>query len=344
MLQAKCLKYILRFKTVARTSRASMSEKETYFIQLSDSDTPDVYGLGEAAIFRGLSADDSEGFESELVHTCERISTIDINSIQSSAIRFGLETAISDLHNGGSRRPFSVADDWGIRINGLIWMADKDSMIKSVRQKINDGFACIKLKIGGISFDEELDILRSIRNQFGPADLEIRLDANGAFTPTEAMSKLDRLSAFCIHSIEQPIRQHNLPQMARICRESPIPVALDEELIGMTSDAEKIDILTTLKPSYIILKPSLCGGFAEADKWIDCAERLSIGWWATSALESDIGLNAIARWLSLKKPDMPQGLGTGRLYVNNIDSPLSLNCDILSTDKEGKWNLSRLTF
>jgi o-succinylbenzoate synthase len=344
MLRAEWTPYVLDFLFLARTSRSDMRQKSTYFIKIYDDETPERYGIGEAALFRGLSADDTPDYEHLLNGYCHDIDSLKIEEIAQSSIRFGMEIAFADLQSGGLRQPFMTDAFKPISINGLVWMGDKATMIKRLKAKIEAGFRCIKLKIGGINFDDEIDIISSIRSAFSASELEIRLDANGAFNSENALIRLSRLSAYSIHSLEQPIAKGNILEMAKICKESPIPIALDEELIGMTNDCAKADLLTTIKPAYIILKPSLCGGFAEADKWIDIATQHDIGWWATSALESDIGLNAIARWLSLKNFNMRQGLGTGQLYANNIPSPLTLQQDKLCFDINKQWDLSAIKF
>lgn len=344
MLKAEYIPYSLQFKHKIRTSRGEMSEKPTYFVKVTDTDGPGICGIGECALFKGLSAEDQPDYESRLQSYCANFSNLDINEIAESSIRFGFETALSDLRNGGIRQPFYKGNFNPIRINGLIWMADGGTMQKEADVKTSAGFKCVKLKIGGIDFESELAILRSLRNRYDEHELEIRLDANGGFTPENAPDRLLRLSEFKIHSIEQPIKAGQWDEMRKICEKSPIPIALDEELIGITPDPVKTEMLRTINPQYIILKPSLCGGFSEADSWIEAAESLGIGWWATSALESDIGLNAIARWVSNKQILMPQGLGTGMLYVNNITSPLRVNGETLISDSNKQWNLTNLNF
>jgi len=229
----------------------------------------------------------------------------------------------------------------GIPINGLVWMGDKDFMEKQIREKIDAGYRCIKLKIGANDFSTELEILAAIRKQFSSDELEIRLDANGAFHPNEALEKLNRLSEFGIHSIEQPIRQHNRYAMAELCIHSPIPIVLDEELIGVNPD-DKESLLEKINPAYIILKPSLLGGFKQSEEWIRLAVKHHIGWWVTSALESNIGLNAIAQWSATLGSTLPQGLGTGQLYHNNIPSPLSINQAKLYYKSDNEWDLSTI--
>lgn len=332
MLKAQWAPYTLRFLETAVTSRQRMQVKDTFFVRVWDDSAPEVYGVGEVPLFRGLSAEDTPGFEGFLTRTCREIghtqSAADVRLPEVSSIRFGFEMALRDFATAGRRLYFDTPWAHGRsrqQINGLVWMGDRDTMARRIRQKLDAGFHCVKLKIGGIDFAQELDLLRLIRREYGPEDIELRLDANGSFTPGNAVEKLKRLSEYHIHSLEQPIRAGNPEEMARICRESPIDIALDEELIGFRSADEKRRLLATVMPRYIILKPALCGGFAQSDEWIAIARELSIGWWATSALESNVGLDAIGQWVSHYKPDMPQGLGTGQLYANNIPTPVYLD-------------------
>lgn len=342
MLRAEWCKYRLDFKFLAKTSRESMLYKDTYFVRLYDESSPEICGIGECGLFRGLSADDVAGYEDILSSVCRNPQG---QLPPMSSIVMGFETAARDLADGGRRVIY--ASDWldssrGIEINGLIWMGDKQLMLERVREKIEAGFTVLKLKIGGIDFDEELDILAHIRRQFNPSDLTIRLDANGSFSVGNALDRLDRLSHYAIHSIEQPIKAGLVDDMARICRRSPIDIALDEELIGVTSDDCKSMLLNEIRPRYIILKPTLCGGFAEADRWIAAADSFGIGWWATSALESNIGLNAIAQWLAAKDNPLPQGLGTGALYHNNIPSPIEQRGSQLFYNAANGWQIHDL--
>lgn len=342
-MKAEYQRYDLIFKQAAITSRNTLLKKETYFIKVWDENNPSLYGLGEASIFRGLSAEDSPNYEAKLKEVCENISTINFLELKPwSSILFGIETAIADLKSGGRcllyDTPFTRGEE-GIRINGLIWMGNKEEMAERISQKLSQGFNCLKLKIGGIDFASELDLITSIRSRFPQDILELRLDANGAFSPDNAMQKLEQLSRFGIHSIEQPIKQGNYNAMAEICNSSPIPIALDEELIGVVERDAKEEMLNAIKPQYIILKPSLAGGFVSSDDWISLAEERGIDWWATSALESNIGLNAIAQWVSAKPITMPQGLGTGQLYTNNIPSPLFIEGERLYHSSKGKWSL-----
>lgn len=342
MLKAQWCRYRLDFRFVARTSRETMLFKDTYFIRVFHSAAPEVCGLGEVALFRGLSADDTPDFETALARACQLPDGV---LPPMSAIRFGFETALADLAAGGTRCFWPSQWDegrYGIQTNGLVWMGDKPTMLARVEEKLEQGFGVLKLKIGGIDFDDEVDIISSVRRRFSRDVLEIRLDANGSFTCDNALERLDRLSRFGIHSLEQPIMAGQPEAMGRICRQSPVPVALDEELIGCRDRSDIDALLSEVRPAYIILKPSLCGGFAAADDWIDAATRLGLGWWATSALESNIGLNAIARWVALKNPAMPQGLGTGALYHNNISSPLQMKGDRLYYSSSMRWTLPDL--
>ena len=226
-----------------------------------------------------------------------------------------------------------------IPINGLIWMGNEAFMKKQIQEKIEAGFRCIKMKIGAIDFEAELNLLKSIRKEFSEVDIELRVDANGAFNPSEALEKLKRLSDFKLHSIEQPIKQGQIEEMAVLCKKTPLPIALDEELIGVFSMTDKQNLLETIKPQFIILKPTLVGGFKGSEEWIEQANSLNIGWWITSALESNIGLNAIAQWTYTLNSKLPQGLGTGSLYTNNFDSPLTIQNGALQYDVAKSWNV-----
>lgn len=326
---ARCFPYYLDFRFAAGTSRGILRKKETWFLEIYDAINPLKKGIGECAIFRGLSYDDRPEYAAKLEEVCRNIDLYVLNASTLLAdwpsIRFGLETALADLHSKESKilfpSTFTNGDDF-IPINGLIWMDNKEKMLLSIRKKIDEGFTCIKLKIGAIDFEEELSLLSFIRGEYTAGDIEIRVDANGAFTPDLALEKLNRLSAYFIHSIEQPIKQGQVEAMAQLCSLSPIPIALDEELIGYATPEGRQNLITNIKPAYIILKPSLVGGLSVTKEWIDLATGLQIDWWITSALESNIGLNAIAQWTYTQKNHLPQGLGTGQLFHNNISSPL----------------------
>lgn len=301
-------------------------------------------GVGEASTIQNLSLDDPKKIESFLDDLCS--SPFEENVLTQCppylpALQFGLETALLDLKNSKSQGILFDSDftngSAGIIINGLIWMGEKEFMFQQIKQKIQQGYQCIKMKIGAIAFDEELALIKYIRSQFSSSDIELRVDANGAFDPQSALDKLRQLAEFNLHSIEQPIKQGQLDDMAKLCLKTPLPIALDEELIGITSAEEKQFLLSTIKPQYIILKPSLVGGIKASEEWISIAEKQNINWWATSALESNIGLNAISQWVFTKQNPMPQGLGTGQLFVNNINSPLYLKGEQLYYDPNKPW-------
>lgn len=342
-MKAAYCPYRLHFKNPAVTSRDVMLHKDTYIVKVWDDANPAIFGIGECALFRGLSFDDRQGYEDALAEACRCIDLFDHVALRAEwpSIAFGLETAVRDLQNGGAMRPYpSPWSDgaYGIRINGLVWMGSIPEMRQRVAEKMAQGFTCVKLKIGGQNFDDELKILQSIRELVpSERDLEIRLDANGAFNPAEAIEKLHLLSRYGIHSIEQPIRQGQWDEMYEICRKSPIPIALDEELIGVNDPETKHRMLERIRPHYIILKPALCGGISGSEEWISIAESLDIGWWVTSALESNIGLNAIAQWTSTLGVKMPQGLGTGGLYTNNFESPVCQSGERLWYDISKQW-------
>ena len=327
-MKASYHKYILDFKQPSGTSRGVMTHKETWFIII---DNDHKKGIGECGILRGLSCDDRPDYEEKLAWTCANIQLGNDQLwealIEFPSIQFGVEMAFLSL---ASENPFLLFPSAftnslkSIPINGLIWMGNKAFMKQQIEVKLADGFHCLKLKIGAIDFEEELKLLSYIRQNFTPEQVEIRVDANGAFNISEALNKLNQLSGFKLHSIEQPIQKNNTDSMSELCKMSPIPIALDEELIGVFSFEEKEQLLIKIKPQYIILKPSFVGGFRGTKEWIALAEKHEIKWWITSALESNIGLNAIAQWTFLQQNSMPQGLGTGGLYSNNFDCQLDV--------------------
>lgn len=340
-------KYTLKFKTTAKTSRDTLQTKETWFIVVKDN--AGNTGIGECAMFRGLSCDDTPEYEGVLKYACKNIKnyrkTLRNYLTNYPSIKFGIETALNDLENGSKRKifdsPFYSAEK-PIPINGLIWMGSFDYMKSQVDQKIEAGYNCIKIKIGAIDFSKEVEIIEYLRKK--SSECEIRLDANGAFTYEEAKEMIDKLKKFNIHSIEQPIKQKQYDKMSKLCAESPIKIALDEELIGLHVPNDRKKMLETIKPHYIILKPSLIGGFYDCDKWIKLAEQYKCGWWITSALESNIGLNAIAQYTSTLNNNMPQGLGTGQLYSNNIESPLEIDKTNLIYKNSQIWNVEEIVY
>lgn len=323
MLQADYCAYRLRFLFEARTSRETMRTKDTYLVRLYDTDEPHkTLATGECALFRGLSADDRPDYEDELRRCC--LNPAEGLASPYSSIRFGFEQLLRPVRSDRWR-----SGSMPIPINGLVWMGDKSTMAKRIAEKLDAGFGVLKLKIGGIRFDDELYLIREVRRRFAPSDLEIRLDANGSFSADDALPRLAQLTPFAIHSLEQPVKAGQPETMRRICSTSPIAIALDEELIGVRDASESRTLVEYVRPQYLILKPALCGGFAAADVYIDIARQLGIGWWATSALESNVGLAAIAEWVAAKHPEIPQGLGTGQLYDNNFASPLYMEAGSL---------------
>ncbi|MDN3688619.1 o-succinylbenzoate synthase [Cyclobacterium jeungdonense] len=355
-IKAAIKPYSLDFTFDAGTSRGVLTEKQTHFIQVQSPVFPDIYGIGEAGPLKGLSPDDLPDFldrANEVLNKLEKISfskdptTIltmlsEVGLDEYPSLRFGLETALLDLVNGGTRKilPNSFYEHGSaIPINGLIWMGEKRFMKAQIDQKLQEGFECIKMKIGAIDFEMELALLESIRKKYSKEVISLRVDANGAFDPNEAMVRMERLAKLEIHSIEQPIHPGNRHAMAQLCRTSPIPIALDEELIGINDFRQKKALLEDLKPAYLILKPTLVGGILATQEWIRLAEDMGIGWWMTSALESNIGLNAIAQLTSSLNPILPQGLGTGMLYRNNVSSPLVISSGKLRYDKDRFWSI-----
>ena len=337
-------KYILNFKNPSGTSRGVLHTKETWFIIITSENKK---GIGECGIFRGLSIDDRPDYEKKLMWVCDNINlglaVLLIDLIEFPSIQIGLEMAFRSLE---SDNPFEIypskftqgEDD--IPINGLIWMGTRQFMNQQIEEKIQSGFTCIKMKIGALDFNTEIELIRSIRKEYTSTDIELRVDANGAFNPKDALEKLKILSEFDLHSIEQPIKAGQFQEMAKLCEKTPLPIALDEELIGVFSVTKKQDLIQTINPQYIILKPSLIGGFSGTDQWIEIAENQNIGWWITSALESNVGLNAIAQFTYLKRNNMPQGLGTGGLFTNNFDCPLIVKNGTLQYIKKRNWKFS----
>lgn len=357
-IASKVQKHRFKFKFDAGTSRGVLKEKDAWFLALRFEGKPSVTGWGEIAPILGLSKENEHQVERDLHMTLagieqvswpeslnEALETVYKCSFYKdacSSVRMGLEMAFRDLYQGGERLIFDNAfyrNGWEIPINGLIWMGDEAFMQKQVAQKIKEGYRCIKMKIGAIDFEKEIALLSAIRQEFSAADMTLRVDANGAFSPQEAMHKLEKLAKLDLHSIEQPIKAGQWQAMKELCQQSPLPIALDEELIGVHSREEKISLLESIKPPYIILKPSLMGGFQESAEWIQLAEERGISWWNTSALESSLGLNAIAQFTAQYKVNMPQGLGTGQIYDNNFSAPLFIKQGFLSYrfSDQGVW-------
>ena len=332
---------VLHFKQPAGTSRGVYHTRQVWYLLLTDT-ASGRYGVGECAPLPDLSCDARPDYEQVLAGICrdfEAQGTIDYEALRPyPSILFGLETALLHLQAGSVRffpTPFAAGEE-GIPINGLIWMGRFEEMSRRLEEKMRLGFRCIKLKIGAIDFDREVELLARVRQRFSPQEVELRVDANGAFAPADARRKLEILSRFHLHSIEQPIRAGQWKEMAALCADAPFPIALDEELIGVNDPARKAELLDTIRPQYIILKPSLHGGLHGAKEWTDLATARGIGSWVTSALETNVGLNAIAQWTATLHPRMPQGLGTGLLFTDNVDYPLHIEGDCLWCRGEGK--------
>lgn len=327
-----------------------MREKISWFVKIWSTDDPTVFGLGECGPLPGLSVDARPDLEEKLADLIQQFNDgkfteptdakiLDLIPIEFPSIVFAFETALLDLTHGGKRLIFrnDFMEGRKIPINGLIWMGDMDFTMGQISIKIYDGHSCIKVKVGGLDFDRECDILNYIRQRYYRDNITIRLDANGAFKLEDVLFKLEQLSKFNIHSIEQPIKP-GLEEMEQVCRKSPIPIALDEELIGKHTSVEKESLLARIKPQYIILKPMMHGGFRGTKEWIEIAEKLGIGWWITSALESSIGLNAICQFTANYKTETPQGLGTGTIYENNFASPLEVKRGYIFYNHKEKWD------
>lgn len=328
--------YILKFRSPAGTSRGVLTEKPTFFIKVFDENDPSRFGIGECSVFPGLSPEADGKYGYKLIELLANIAIGKETDLSGySSIHFGLEQALRDFA-GGCRHVYFPSNftqgKSSIEINGLVWMGDYDEMIERINEKVKQGFHCIKLKIGAIDWKKELDMIDYIRNNFSDSELEIRVDANGGFTMDNALPRLKRLADMGVHSIEQPIPAGSPELMAFLCQVSPLKIALDESLIGVYGMQAKERLLDEVMPAYIILKPSLCGGFSGAEEWISLARARGIGWWVTSALESNIGLNALSQWTATLLTTIPQGLGTGSLFTNNFECPLCLKGDNLMYD------------
>lgn len=360
----------LHFKQPAGTSRGVYTTRHSYYLTLTLDELPGVEGVGECATLPDLSCDAKPEYEMTLRQVCqmvEQMGRIPYDMIRAyPSITFGLETAFASFFDAAKKfleivpaegasssemlkqkgvsvpagmenltelfdSPFGRGEE-GITINGLVWMGTYEEMLARLEEKLQAGFHCVKLKIGAIDFFKELDLIKRIRDVYTKEQVELRVDANGGFLPENAMSQLEALAKYDIHSIEQPIKQHQWPKMAQLCRETPLPIALDEELIGVNVRSMKQALLDTVRPQYIILKPSLHGGIYGCNEWIELANQRGIGSWITSALESNIGLNAIAHYAAKvygSNVKMPQGLGTGQLFTDNIPMPLEIRGDKL---------------
>jgi len=346
-LHASWKKYVLDFRFTAKTSRDELKTRTVWYLILKNPEGK--IGIGEAAMLKGLSLDDRPGFEDKLDSVCKIINEEGVVKFELGdwpSLKFALETALLDLH---SDHPFKLFPgkftnaEYAIPINGLVWMGDKKFMKSQLQEKIEAGFKCIKMKIGAISWEDEYEILCAIRDDYSREEIELRVDANGAFAPDKVMPILEKLSKLDIHSIEQPIRAGQWEVLSEICQSSPIPIALDEELIPLLKSDSKLQLFENCRAQYLVLKPSLLGGFASCEEWIELAKQNNCDYWITSALESNIGLNAIAQWVSTLQPkQIYQGLGTGQLFHNNIDSPLEIKNAALCYNSKLAWDIKFL--
>lgn len=336
--------HVLRFHKPARTSRNTLMDRDVYYLRVESPDGKHI-GWGECAPIWGLSPETKPELESVIAsfpNLTKNPQLLQNYLDRMPSLKFAVETALLDVVNGGEMHPFQVDLMQPIVINGLVWMDEIPAMIAACGEKVEQRFYTVKFKVGSYPLEDELAMLRAIRSEFSEKQLDIRLDANGAYTAEQAVEVLQLFSRYGIHSIEQPIKPGQWEEMARLCEKSPIPIALDEELIGINDLSQKQQLLNTIRPKYIVLKPTLHGGLYGCDEWITLATDRRIKWWATSALESNIGLNAIAHWILTKKNDLPQGLGTGSLYANNIQSPWVVNKGMLLWDEDAHWNLQAL--
>ena len=347
MFQASYTRYLLNFHRPAGTSRGVLRKKECWFLKLVREDG--VTGIGEVSFIPGLSMEDPDEIEIQVDHICKLISRGEMHPSQAfpslPGIQFALETALMDIWHGGRRILFPsdfTEGHTGIPTNGLIWMGDRSYLVEQIREKIKRGFRVLKMKVGAIELETELEVLAWIRSEYGSGELEIRLDANGAWSPENAPGRLTAFARYGIHSVEQPIAPGQAETMAGLCTDPIIPIALDEELIGVVRTEDRSKLLEMIRPSYIILKPGLLGGFSVANEWIQFASQLGTEWWVTSALESSVGLNAIAQWTYDLAVSLPQGLGTGQIYTNNIPSPLQMEGDRLWYRAENQWDFQSI--
>ncbi len=329
------------------TSKGTIEERTVWYLIAWNSDRPEVRGIGEAALFPGHSKEFPADVRTKLLELCVDTTNwrqrLNGDLVDVPSVRFAVEQCLRDLEVSGTKQLFPSAftlGKQGIPINGLVWMGDRDAMHQRIKQQIDQGFTTIKMKIGAIGIDEELALLKTVRSEFSANDITLRVDANGAFNSRNAMDVLGRLAELEVESIEQPVPAGLYEVMAELCERSPVPIALDEDLIGLNTHDAKLDLLTNVRPRYIVIKPSLVGGWGAAQEWIDLANAHGIKWWITSALESSIGLNAIAQWTATLGISTAQGLGTGSVYENNIPSPLIAEKGMLRYRPEEEWDLS----
>lgn len=347
MIAARWIEHTLQPHFELGTSKGSINARTVWYLIAWDTARPEVQGIGEAALFPGHSKEFPADVKTKLIELCADTSDwqrrLNTDLVDVPSVRFAVEQCLRDLEVSGTKQlfpsPFLIGQQ-SIPINGLVWMGDKATMKQRIREQIEKGFTTVKMKIGAIGIADELELLRAVRDEFGPEDITLRVDANGAFGALEARTVLERLAELHVHSIEQPVAPGLYEVMAELCERSPVPIALDEDLIGLNTRDAKVDLLDHVKPQYIVIKPSLVGGWAATQEWIDLAIARKIDWWITSALESSIGLNAISQYTATLDVTMPQGLGTGSVYSNNIPSPLLAERGMLKHRPEVAWDLS----
>jgi len=347
MLRARWIERTLEPRFELGTSKGPITTRTVWYLIAWHHDRPEVVGIGEAALFPGHSKEFPADVKLKLMELCadtdgwQRRLTGDLVDVPS--VRFAVEQCLRDLEAGGTKTLFASDFTLGRRaipINGLVWMGDKATMTQRIREQIEGGHTTVKMKVGAIGIDDELALLKAVRAEYGPDDITLRVDANGAFTAQQAPEVLKRLADLQVHSIEQPVAPGLYEVMAELCAASPVPIALDEDLIGLNTRDAKVDLLDSIRPPFIVIKPSLVGGWAATQEWIDLAKARGIGWWITSALESSIGLNAIAQYTATLNVSIAQGLGTGKVYANNVPSPLSVERGMLHYRPEMEWDLA----
>ncbi|MBP6392629.1 MAG: o-succinylbenzoate synthase [Flavobacteriales bacterium] len=349
MLRARWIEHTLRPRFELGTSKGPITARTVWYLIVWHRDRPEVQGFGEAALFPGHSKEFPADVRTKFLELCADTSNweqrLRTDLIDVPSVRFAVEQCLRDLEAGGSKMLFPSEFTLGrqvIPINGLVWMGDKATMKQRIREQIDGGYSTVKMKIGAIGIEDELTLLKNVRAEYKAADLTLRVDANGAFSAQQAPEVLKRLADLQVHSIEQPVAPGLYEVMTELCAAPPLPIALDEDLIGANTHDAKVDLLDNVRPQYIVIKPSLVGGWAAAQEWIDLAKARNIGWWITSALESSIGLNAIAQFTATLNVTLAQGLGTGKVYENNIPSPLLAEKGFLRYRPEAEWDLSTL--
>ena len=350
MIRAVWKEVTLTPKFELGTSKGPITTRTVWYLIAWHEERPDVKGIGEAALFPGHSKEFPADVRTKLLELCMDTSNwrsrLNDDLVDVPSVRFAVEQCLRDLEASGSKvlfpSPFTLGRQ-GIPINGLVWMGDKPTMMKRLREQIDGGYTTVKMKIGAIDIDEEIALLKSVREEFDARDIALRVDANGAFHARNAMDVLHRLADLQVESIEQPVAPGLYEVMAELCERSPLPIALDEDLTGLNTRDSKVDLLEHVKPKYIVIKPSLVGGWLAAEEWIALARERQIGWWITSALESNIGLNAIAQWTATLGVTRAQGLGTGRVYTDNVPCPLVADRGELRYLPEAEWELRTFT-